>query len=61
MPEHLCAGCGEPIGDKFITYDLPSFATFSQVEFYVHGKSQFCRECIVSIEAGDYDESEYQK
>jgi hypothetical protein len=61
MPDHLCAGCNEPIGDRFIAYDLPEFTKFSVQEFYIHGKSQFCRECIVAIESGDYDESEYQQ
>jgi hypothetical protein len=56
--EHLCAGCNEPIGDRFITCDLPEGFTFSQLEFWTFGKSQFCRECIVQIQA--CDEIEYQ-
>jgi hypothetical protein len=51
--QHLCAGCDEPITDEFIPYDLPEIMTFSQVEFYIFGKSQFCRQCIAAIEKTD--------
>lgn len=53
--EHLCAGCDEPIPDEqaFVSYDLPENMSFSQVEFYIFGKSQFCNDCIAAIELSD--------
>ncbi len=58
LQQHLCAGCDEPITDEFVPYDLPGEMTFSQVEFYIFGKSQFCRVCIAAIEKADEDFNE---
>ena len=55
----LCAACNEAITDEYVTYDLPENMTFSQVEFYVYGLSQFCRLCISEIRACDEVEYRY--
>jgi hypothetical protein len=57
--QHLCAGCNEPITDEYVSYDLPGNMSFSQVEFYVFGLSQFCRVCIAAIQS--MDEAELTK
>ena len=51
--KHLCAGCDQEITDEFITYDLPAGMSPAEIEFYVFGKSQFCRLCITAIESMD--------
>jgi len=51
--QHLCAGCDRPIESAFVEFDLPAGMTFSQMEFYIFGKSQFCDECIHALESGD--------
>ncbi len=55
----VCAGCDGEIKDDYLIFDVPASLTFSEVEFYIFGKSQFCTECIAKIEA--YDGVEYQK
>lgn len=59
--DKVCAGCDEEIKDEYIIFDLPASMNFSEVEFYIFGKSQFCNKCIAAIEARDIDEKEYQK
>jgi hypothetical protein len=59
--KHLCAGCDGEITDEFIPYDLPEGLPFSATEFYVFGKSQFCRLCISAIESADQVFEEFHK
>jgi hypothetical protein len=51
--EHLCAGCNGLLKDEVIEFDLPAGMTFSEIEFFIFGRSQFCDTCIKALESGD--------